>query len=76
MSASRLASPAVITPEASPRGSPVPIAGLKAPTTDLDRFYAEAEQHASSDEESSEEVSETEDDDSNNSKDKDSDSDT
>jgi hypothetical protein len=57
-------------------GSPVPIAGLKAPTTELDKFYAEAEQRASSEEESSEEASEQEDDDPNDSEDKDSDSDT
>jgi hypothetical protein len=65
-----------MTPEASPMGSPVPSTGLKAPATELDKFYAEAEQHASSEEESSEEASEQEDDDQNGSEDKDSDSDT
>jgi hypothetical protein len=73
-SASRLASPAVMTPEPSPMGSPIPNVGLKAPTTDLDRFYAEVQQHDSSDE-SSGDVSEPDDDDPNASDSEDKDSD-
>ena len=73
-SASRLASPAVMTPEPSPMGSPIPNVGLKAPTTDLDIFYAEVQQQDSSDE-SSGDVSEPDDDDPNASDSEDKDSD-